>query len=84
MNARRYFLDLNTEGEVILSAPPRTSFESQGGFPWQSGKTAIEPPPGFNMENSRTILGGFRGCIELEGRLFFVSIQSVPVERIEG
>lgn len=81
-NARRFFLDLDDRGNVILSAPKRTEFDDRE--KWQHGASNVAPPEGQDMRAVFRVLSGFSAAIELGGRVFFVNIKSVPKEGIES
>lgn len=82
-SARRFFLDLDDLGNVILSAPKRTEFDERE--KWQHGSSDIltDRTPEA-MAKSHSLHVGFKGAIEMGGRLFFITIQSVAKEGIES
>lgn len=66
-NARRFFLDIDEDGTVVLSAPKRTAFDGRHDFPDQQGSS--------NVGEGNV---GFYGKINFADRLFTVKVESQP------
>lgn len=67
-NSRRFFLDVDEDGNIILSAPGRTAFEDRRDFPVVHGSSADDE--------------GFFGHVEFAGRLYQIRVKSSPKDAI--
>jgi hypothetical protein len=74
-NSRRFFLDFQEDGSVMITAPNRTGFDDRFDYPKLFGQSAVE--------GGGAISTGFHQSLEFAKRIFMISIRSVPDEKAE-
>lgn len=72
-NSRRFFLDFQEDGSVMITAPKRTEFDDRFDYPKLVGQSAVE--------GGGAISTGFNQALEFDDRIFMISIRSVPNEK---